>query len=172
MRPIVLRSAFGAFLATTLALGLSIGLPAHRDLVLGVYVLVLGGIVIGSILAALQESAARTWDETSPLERPPQRPPRSEQIAELDRLDRVVVLATSGAFDVHHRLRPLVRELAAERLYAQHGVELADQPERARELLGPELWDLVRPDRELGRRYGPGLAVDEIAPLVERLEAL
>jgi len=56
----------------------------------------------------------------------------------------------------HHLRAPLsrrLRDFAAHRLLARHDVDLQREPERARELLGPEAWELVRPDAE--RATGP-----------------
>ena len=38
--------------------------------------------------------------------------PEPARIAELDRLEREVALATSRDFDLHYRLRPVLREIA------------------------------------------------------------
>jgi hypothetical protein len=87
---------------------------------------------------------------------------RSERAAEM--------LSTAG--DVHVTLRPVLREVADERLRAR-GVELTAQPERARALLGDALWELVRPDRPPpADRLAPGLTPGERDALLDRLEAL
>ena len=108
----------------------------------------------------------------SPFERDPEKPEEPQPIAELDRIDRLVVLGAANEFDLHYRLRPLLRDLAADRLSAGHGVSLDGQPERAQQLLGEELWELVRADREVGRRSGPGVAPAALAGFVDRLEKL
>ena len=69
----------------------------------------------------------------------PLRPP------ELVRTERELTLAAASAGHAHRRLLPLLREAASARLYAQHGVELSRRPERARELLGDETWELSAP---------------------------
>ena len=171
MRAVLIRLAASVGLATAVLLGLVLALPGQRGLFVGIYELTLGAIGILAILGALRAKQPRAW-ELSPFERPPERPPRPEQVAELERLDRVLVMASTSAFDVHHRLRPLVRSLAAERLYAHHGVDLEREPERAKALAGDELWELLRPDRELGRRSGPGLPVPVTSRVVDELEAL
>ena len=63
-----------------------------------------------------------------------------------ERLDRVVSAATSHAGDLHLRLRPILREIAADGL-RRRGVELDAQPQAAQQLLAPDTWELVRPDR-------------------------
>ncbi len=172
MRSIVVRVGSGAFLASLLLLGLLLAFPGRREPLVAAYELVLGTLAIGAILGALRALEPGKWEPRSVFERPPERPPRPEPIAELERMDRVLVLAASSAFDVHHRLRPLLRDLASERLHAHHGVELDREPERARELVGDSLWEIVRPGRELRRRSGPGLPLDRTAQLVRDLERL
>jgi hypothetical protein len=44
-------------------------------------------------------------------------------------------------------LRPVLAEMADERLRAHHGVTLESNPARARELLAPELWQLLSDPR-------------------------
>ena len=77
------------------------------------------------------------------------------------------------SFDLHHRLRPIVREIAAARL-ARHGVSLDRQPVRARALLGAQAWELVRPDREapVGRSGRGGCSREELRAIVDALEAI
>jgi len=171
VRAVVIRLAASFGLATAVLLGLVLALPGQRGLFVGIYELTLGAIGILAILGALRAKQPRAW-ELSPFERPRERPPRAEQVAELERLDRVLVMASTSAFDVHHRLRPLVRSLAAERLHAHRGIDLEREPERVKAVTGDELWELLRPDRELGRRSGPGLPVPVTSRVVDELEAL
>lgn len=91
---------------------------------------------------------------------------------ELERIERVVDAGRQTAGDVHVRVRPLVREIAATLLRRQ-GMRLDTEPERARALLGEELWDVVRPDRPrpLDRR-ARGLELSELERMVDRLERL
>src|SRR5207248_752064 len=65
---------------------------------------------------------------------------QDEPVLQLDALVRRLTA------DVHYRLRPLVSEIAVARLARRYGIDLARRPERARELLGPRTWELVRPD--------------------------
>ena len=81
--------------------------------------------------------------EPAPLERPPR--PQRRRAARIDR--PALDLAEASAFDLHHALRPIVREIAAARL-ARRGISLDRQPDRAQALLGAQAWELVRPDRE------------------------
>ena len=70
-------------------------------------------------------------------------------------------------------MRPILRDIASHRLRSRYGIELDREPGRARELIGAQAWELVRPDRpppddRLGR--GPNIA--ELARVVDELEAI
>jgi hypothetical protein len=167
VRSTAIRIGAGASLATALLVVLAIAFPGKRTIFLGVYVLVLGVFVLSGLVGSFRTLRPRAW-ERSPFDRRPDRPEPAFAIDELARIDRLVVLGGANAFDLHYRLRPLLRELAADRLSAGHGVSL----DRAQRLLGDELWELVRADRQVGRRTGLGVAPAELAGFVERLEAL
>jgi hypothetical protein len=99
-------------------------------------------------------------------------PPRRARPPTLARIEREVTLATGTAFDVHFRLRPLVRSLAAG-LLLRRGVDLERNPGRARALLRPETWELVRADRAApDDRGAPGLPIATIEGVVDDLERL
>jgi hypothetical protein len=92
--------------------------------------------------------------------------------ATLERIELVVDAGHHTAGDVHVRVRPLLREIAAPLLRRQ-GVHLDSEPQRARALLGEELWEVVRHDRPRPReRRDPGLALTDLERLVQRLERL
>ena len=89
-----------------------------------------------------------------------------------ERLDRVVSAATSHAGDLHLRLRPILREIAADGL-RRHGVELDAQPQAAQRLLAPETWELVRPDRPRpADAFARGVAPKQLDAVLDDLEAL
>lgn len=75
-------------------------------------------------------------------------------------------------YGVDRSLRPVLVPIASARL-SRHGVEPALAPRRAQELLGDELWEIVRPDRpSAAYRVGGGLAADDLRRAIERLEQL
>lgn len=83
----------------------------------------------------------------------------------------MVVLATVNAFDLHLRLRPRLQAIAEHRLASRRGLRL-DSPE-ARELLGEELWELLRPEREPpGDRFAPGLSLAGQRAALDRIEKI
>jgi len=101
------------------------------------------------------------------------RKPAAPQAVELLRMERELVLGIADAEHAQRRLLPLLRSAAAARLAARHGFELERRPEAARDLLGDEVWELLRPDRpEPEDRHGPGVPRDEIAAVIERVESL
>lgn len=76
------------------------------------------------------------------------------------------------AGDVHVVLRPLLTEIASERLLAR-GVDVEREPSRARDVLGDELWDVVRPDRPPPRDgLAETLTRDDLSALLDRMEAI
>lgn len=100
------------------------------------------------------------------------RRPRPERARPLEELEHAVDFSLGTAFDVHYRLRPHLRRIAAYRL-AGRGVRLDIEPDRARALVGPDAWDLIRADRpEPEDRSGRGLDLPSIRRAVEQIGAL
>ena len=95
-----------------------------------------------------------------------------EGTGDRERLDRVVSAATSHAGDLHLRLRPILREIAADGL-RRRGVELDAQPQAAQALLAPDTWEVVRPDRPRpDDAFARGLAPARLNAVLDDLEAL
>jgi hypothetical protein len=92
----------------------------------------------------------------------------------LTSIEQSVRFARSSAGDLHSRLRPVMREIAAHRL-ARHNLRL-DAPahqERVEAMLGPVLYELVRKDRPRPReRFAPGMSPESIEQAVAVLEDL
>jgi hypothetical protein len=125
-----------------------------------------------ALLAAAVRAALRALPAEPRRRRDRRAPPRAEPRA-LARIERRVDAARATAFDVHFRLRPLARQLAAALLARRAGLDLDGSPEPVRELLGEEAWELVRADREPpADRYSPGMSTEELRHLVEALEGL
>jgi hypothetical protein len=59
-------------------------------------------------------------------------------------LEATVAVSPSSARETYHRLRPLIREIAADGLAMRHGIDLDQDPIRARAVLGDDAWELVR----------------------------
>jgi hypothetical protein len=145
--------------------------PGRQELELDIYVLALGGFGLIVLSTALGEIAPRE-DESLLEEALEPEPPETARIPGLERLEREVALAASREYDLHYRLRPVLREIAAARLERRGAMLDSDSP-RARELLGDELWSLTEPDREPpSDRQAPGIGFEELERTVERLERL
>jgi hypothetical protein len=142
--------------------------PGRLALELDVYLLAVGGLALLEVVILTREayplegrSALASALDSEQAE--PSRPP------EIERLERELTLASASAFDLHVRLRPTLREIATMRL-ATRGLRLDDDGE---DVLGEELWELVRPDRRPPTdRHAPGIGPDALRGAVERLEAL
>jgi hypothetical protein len=170
------KTAFFTWLVYALIATIGLGVarviaPGRRELELDIYVLALGGLGLFVMSSALGRIAPR--DDESLLEEALEpEPPGTARIAALERLEREVTLAASREFDLHYRLRPVLREIAAARL-ERRGATLDSESTRARELLGDELWSLTEPDREPpSNRQAPGIGFEELERTVERLERL
>ena len=163
----------------SLALVPSVGLlasvllaPDRARLAVHVYLLVLTGIALATLVAAIR----RAYPERGPspfelaLRR---RPVRHERLAELARLEREIALGSANAFDLPYRLRPVIRQVAGGLLAARRGIDLDARPEAARAALGEDAWELAREDRTPPvDRSGPGFAPERLRAVVTALEAL
>jgi hypothetical protein len=90
---------------------------------------------------------------------------------QLARLQLVVDGALRDAGDLHLRLRPVLREIARQRLRRRR-IDL-DRDPRAPGLLGPEAWELVRPDRPRpAAGFAPGLEEAQLERILAALEEL
>lgn len=168
---IQLRHSAVSLVVATIALAALLGArPISRETILAGYAIVVAAIGMAAVTRAMRESR---FDDPSAFEQqltrertPPTRP------NELIRVERDLLLGTESAGHFHARLLPLLRGAAAARL-AHHGVDLARQPEAARQLLGDELWTFVRTDRDgPADLYAAGPSVRVVRRLVEQIEAL
>ena len=97
--------------------------------------------------------------------------PRRPPVTTRHGTDRVLHLASFSAGDAHRTLRPLLQEVADERLRARHGLTLDDPA--AATLLDPATWELVRPERPPPHDLrAPGLDPMAIDSMLADLEAL
>jgi hypothetical protein len=145
-------------------------LPTSRAL--GIWVVVAAALVLYVLNRHAQD---RYWPAAPPrfeqaLQR---RKPKPAQPEELLRMDRELVLGSADADHAHRRLLPLLRSVAAARIGARHGFELERRPEAARELLGDDVWELLRPDRPAPEdRHAEGVPREQILAVIERVESL
>ena len=92
--------------------------------------------------------------------------------AQFVRLERIVEWSGESGLSAHTRLRPVLIEIAEARL-VRHGLRLERDLEESRRLLGPAVWELVRPDRPAPRgRDAPGIPPRRLEEILDVLEAL
>jgi hypothetical protein len=156
----------------TAAAGLAaIASSGAHALVLDVYLLCISAVVLLALvrLTRARVSARRASSFDAALSAMRRSPVEMGEPA----LARTVELSTYNAFHFYARLRPLLRDVAAHRLRARYGIELEAEPARARELVGTEMWNVVRPDREPPPdRMASGPTLAALRVVVEELEAI
>ena len=126
--------------------------------------------VIATVISVAALAARLPAAKRPPAPRP--RPPSASLPSQLLRIERIVERSGESGVAAHTLLRPVLSEIAAARL-ARRGVQLSRDHDEARRLLGPEAWELVRPDRPQppdGR--APGVAPRELEAVLDSLEAL
>lgn len=98
---------------------------------------------------------------------------RAESPPGLAEWERAIDFAAWNATDFQRRLRPLLRQLAHDRLLHRRGVDADRDPLTARDLLGEQTWALLgqEPDRVAGVE-AKSLDTAMIREAVVRLEAL
>jgi hypothetical protein len=169
----VLRSsAAGAILATLVLFATLAFKPVPAEIALDGYVLLLGAIVLFGLVGATTESDpdARRSPYEQALE---SSPPGAERPPALARIEREVSLAVGSAFYEHFRLRPLLREIAAQRLDSRFATDLDAPRPTARESLPEDAWTLLDADRQPPRdRHGPGIPVERLRAIVDALERI
>jgi hypothetical protein len=146
-------------------------LPGRTELVIRVYALVLCGVAVALMVAALR----RAYPRATPIRARTRRRGQTSRDAPamLARLEQEVALGAAGSFDLHHHLRPRLRTIAAELLAARRRVSLDRDQLEARALLGEEAWELVREDRPRPEdRLARGAAPDVLDRVVTSLERL
>ncbi|HET7743138.1 MAG TPA: hypothetical protein VFK76_00180 [Gaiellaceae bacterium] len=167
-----LKSACKLMALPTLALVVAAAwVPGKLDLVARAYALVLAAVVLAVALAALR----RAYPPATPLESAASRRPgaRSASPPTLLRLEQACALGVARSFDLHYRVRPRLRELAAPLLALRRGISLDRDSDAARRVLGETTWDLVRPDRPApDDRLAAGIPATALRDVVASLERL
>jgi len=143
-----------------------------RRTVVDIYLLVLLGVIMlalfraaralrASYLASPFDAALAGLRAPAPVEATPF---ETERDIELSRIETL---------HFHVRVRPVLREIAAHLLRTKYAVELDREPERARELLPSDVWEVVQPERPFpADRLAPGPTLAEQRKLLDGLERL
>ncbi len=163
-------AALRLLILPTIALAVVVGvLPGRAGLAIRVYALILCAVILRFAVKALR----RAYPPTEPL-RPGRARSRSRgRPASLARLENEAALGVAGAFDLHHRLRPRLRKLAAGLVETRRRISLDRDPAAARAALGETAWEVVRPDRPPpADRLARGLPISDLRSVVETFERM
>jgi DNA helicase HerA-like ATPase len=145
--------------------------PGRKELELDIFVLVLGGFGLLVLASELRRLAPPAGDSLVEAALEPE-PVEERPIADLLRLERELSMAAARQFDLHYRLRPILRDIAAAKL-EQRGLDIDSGRPAVEELLGDELFELTAAEREPpGDRLAPGLGLDGLDRTISRLERL
>lgn len=143
---------------------ISLQVPGERRLAAHVYLLFLGALLMLVVVSAVSAAMpnARRSDLAAALD---ERPEPAGPVPQLAKIEREVTLAIGNAYDLHTRLLPHLREIAAARL-ERNGQRAGS------DTLG-RWWELLRPDRpEPSERFAPGIPEHELRELVADLERI
>ncbi|MEN3310954.1 MAG: hypothetical protein V7645_283 [Actinomycetota bacterium] len=168
----ILARALKVGFALSAVVGITaLAVSGARSILLQIYFLGMGGVLLLALVRTTREGGATagTSDFDRALLEMSRRPSDSGELT----LVRDVEQSTRSALHLHVRLRPILREVAAHRLWMRFGVDLDRDHERARELVGANAWELVRPDRlPPSDRLARGPAPADLRVVVEELERL
>ena len=149
---------------------LGVTLPGLWPALLRWYAVAIGVLAVAGAIRALTlrtpVDARRprdVWQETGPP--PDATPPRIGEI------ERMVVSAKWSAVDFNARLRPVLWEIAAQRLATHEGLDLGRDP-AARARLGEATWTLLAPRGAVADRRSGGVTPEAVRAVVDQLEAI
>ena len=168
----IARRAFKVGFLFSVAVGITaFAVSGLRDVLLEVYLLGMGGVLLLALVRTTREGslpAGSDFDRAvADL-----RGRRSSDSGELTMVHDVQ-LSVASALHLHVRLRPILREIAAHRLSRRYGVDLDRDPARARELIGAEAWELVRPERPPPNDgLASGVPLSDLRLAVEEIETI
>jgi hypothetical protein len=169
---VIFRLGFRAALVGVAAFAVAALAPVPGEAVLAGALVLLGALTAAELVRVIARVQGGTRESAfeRALGRRPAAAPRPDDLV---RLEDQVAMAVSLASDLHARLRPLVAEVAAQRLRTRHGVDLERRPDAARALLGEEAWELVRPDAAApADRFARGISSARLARCLDAVEAL
>lgn len=155
--------------ALTLALGgVAIFAPGRLGPGVRIYAL----IVCAEVLVLALNALRRAYPAEAPMRQSVQRASsRRQPPPSLARIEFEAALGVAGSFDLHYRLVPRLRSIAAGLLASRRQVSLDANPSTAQAILGDTTWELVRPDRPAPEdRLARGIAPQELAEVVDALE--
>ncbi len=168
----IVRRAFKVGFVFSLAVGMTaLAVSGARSILLEVYLLGMGGVLLLALVRTTREGGPST--EPSGFDRALAESRRHPSDSGELTLVRDLKQSTISALHLHVRLRPILHEIAVHRLWMRFGVDLDREPVRARELIGANAWELVRPERlPPSDRLAAGPALADLRVVVDELERL
>lgn len=133
----------------------SVGRGAALGLAIGIVIELIGLLVhaetspvllLGlpvAVLALLQLVRASVHEPPPPDQVTEPSAVRPEYFMRLRQLERRLEGACSDPSKFEWSLRPLLAELAVERLSSKHGINFRHEPQTAREVVGEQLWQIM-----------------------------
>jgi hypothetical protein len=172
IRRVLLSGAPAALVATLALVAALVFQPVSTETAVDGYILVLGGITLFKLVGFATE--AEPGSRRSIYDRAIEpRTPDAERPQELTRMEREVALGIDSAFYAHFRLRPLLREIADQRLESRYGATVERPGPEARASLPDDAWELFEPDRTAPRNpHARGLERERLRGIVDALEAI
>ncbi len=156
-------------LPTAALVAIAAFVPGRLTLGIRIYVLLLSGAAIVILLLALR----RAYPRETLLREAANGRPTSVRPSSLERIENEATLGMASSFDLHYKLVPRLRELAAGLLYSRRAVSMSTRPDAAHAILGDQAWALVRPDRPAPEdRLAKGSDPSELGRVVDALEAV
>jgi hypothetical protein len=155
-----------ASLVTALASLVLVLEPTWLATVVRLWLVAMALLGIGAILSAVFAHI--------PTEPGPASTSAARQLGEVRQM-RDIEQANNFLIAVDYQLFPFlldaIREIAAQRLLVRHNVDLEREPDRARDILGQETWQVIRPTETTeGRPYLRSISLTQLAVVTDALE--
>lgn len=157
-------------LAAAIGLGLGIAVLPFNTALGGTLrpELCIGVAAAAAVLVQLvRETAADPQPPPEYTEPPPE--PGGAYLARLRQLERRLEAASRDGAKYDRNVRPVLAQLAVERLRQKYGINPHGHPVQAREVLGEQLWSLTKAPPEPA---SPAPSHAELSTLVALIEAL
>jgi hypothetical protein len=159
-------------LATSLAALVLVIQPSWFGLVIRVWLVVIGLLLSGAILSGAfarfpAEAAGPRHDGSVDLIRP------VGEVRHIRDIEEAKDFVIAVDYQLFPFLRDQLREIAAYRLLTNHNIHLERDSRLARQLLGDEIWELVRPAASSDKTEGWGtISTAQLSTITRDLEKL
>jgi hypothetical protein len=164
------RGALRLLALPTVALAvIAAAAPGRLELAARIYALVVGAVALVVAIRALRR--------VDPPETPPRGPKRAidrgrQPPPSLARLEQLAALGVASSFDLQYRLAPQLRAIADGLLASRRRIDATSDPGAARDALGEDIWQVVRPGPVREDRVGRGVSPAQLAQIADSLERI